>query len=337
MTHFYITHNNFTTFLQSFVKQYRVYGLIAKGDDLFWQRLNIDNTASITINRYRALQPVKSFFFPIKEEVTNEPSGSKTILVGVKACDINHIKTTDAIFIDGAVQDPYYTKKREDTIIISADCDNFKSSCFCTLMNETPYTSKGFDLNLSPTRHGYLVETGTQRGQALISSRKHLFQDPQAVLLQERNSLRTRITDTVKENNKNFLWTNPKEVVLSGYNSDKWESDIAGTCVECDACRFTCGTCYCFLLSETNKFWGKVRSWDSCQSTGYFRVAGGANPKKTRGKRLKNFYACKLVYRPDNFGFYACTGCGRCIDVCQGKIDIRKSLQKLIGGAQHNV
>ncbi len=334
MTHFYITHNNFINFIQAFTKQYRVYGLIAEAEDLFWQRLNNENTPKITVNRYRALQPIKSFFFPVKEEVTGEPSTLKTMLVGVKACDINHIKTTDAIFIGGATQDPYYTKKRDDTIIISANCDSYKPCCFCTLMNETPYASKGFDLNLSPTRHGYLVETGTQRGQSLVSTHKHLFQDPQSVLLQERNILRTRITEAVKDSNKDFTWTNPKEVVTAGYNSEKWESDIASTCVECDACRFTCGTCYCFLLAETSKLWGRIRTWDSCQSTGYFRVAGGGNPKKTRGKRLRNFYACKLAYRPENFGFYACTGCGRCIDVCQGKIDIRKSLQKLTDGTK---
>jgi len=329
MTHFYITKQNFINFLQPFLKQYRVFGLISEGDDLFWQKLNNNNISNITVNRYRAIAPLKSFFFPLKEEVTENPTEKKTMLVGVKACDINHLKTTDAVFVQGVVSDPYYSKKREDTIIISADCDSFKTSCFCTMMDEVPFALKGFDLNLSPTRQGYLVETGSKLGQSLVSVHKHLFQDPQSVLLQERNTLRSRITDAVKENNSAFSWSNPKDLVSQQYNSEKWESDIASTCVECDACRFTCGTCYCFLLSESNKLWGKVRSWDSCQSAGYARVAGGGNPKKTRGKRLRNFYACKLGYRPDNFAFYSCTGCGRCIDVCQGKIDIRKSLQKL--------
>jgi hypothetical protein len=334
MTHYYITRNNFINFLQTFVKQYRVYGLIAEGDDLSWQRLNPENTPNITVNRYRAVQPIKSFFFPVKEDVTTEPSDAKTMLVGVKACDLNHLKTSDAIFTGGVIQDPYYTKKREETVIISSDCDSYKPSCFCTKMNELPYASKGFDLNLSPTRHGYLVETGTQRGQALVNSHKHLFQDPQAVLLQERDNLRAKITENVKANNRDYTWTNSKNAVNEGYDSDKWDSDIAKSCVECDACRFTCGNCYCFLLSETSKLWGKIRTWDSCQSAGYFRVAGGGNPKKTKGKRLRNFYACKHVYRPDNFGFSACTGCGRCIDVCQGRIDVRKSLQKLKEGAK---
>lgn len=332
MSLFYITKSNFISFIETFIRQYRIYGLVNDNDNLYWQRLNSSNSHNITITRYRSLQPVKSFFFPVKEEVTEELPESKTMLVGVKACDLNHLKTTDAMFTGGVETDPYYAKKREDTIIISSDCDSFRPSCFCTLMGETPYAIKGFDLNLTPTRSGYLVETGTQCGQALIASRKHYFQDPQPVLLQERNALRAKITQAVADNNKEFTWTNSKEVIEKGYNSEKWETDIAGTCVECDACRFSCGTCYCFLLSETSKLWGKIRTWDSCQSAGYARVAGGANPKKTRDSRLRNFYSCKHVYRHENFGHYACTGCGRCIEVCQGKIDIRKSLQKLLPG-----
>jgi ferredoxin len=329
MTLFYITAPNLISFIESFLRQYRIYGLMAEGEDLFWQKLNNDNTPNITITRYRALQPVKTFFFPVKEEVSEDSPEMKTMLVGVKGCDINHLKTTDAIFSSGVVTDPYYAKKREDTIIISSDCDKFKSCCFCTLMGEAPYAAKGFDLNLTPTRSGYLVETGTPRGEALVASRKHFFQDPQPVIIQERDILRSKMTQAVASNNKDFTWTDPKSTVSKEYNSQKWENDIASTCVECDACRFSCGTCYCFLLSETNKLWGKIRTWDSCQSAGYARVAGGSNPKKTRGARLRNLYTCKLVYRHENFGFYACTGCGRCIDACQGKIDIRKSLQKL--------
>jgi sulfhydrogenase subunit beta (sulfur reductase) len=326
---FYITSPNLISFIQSFLRQYRIYGLIAEGDDLFWQKLNVDNISNISITRYRALTPVKSFFFPLKEDLGNELSEVNTMLIGVKSCDLNHLKTTDVIFSEGVISDPYYAKKREETIIISSDCDRFKPSCFCTLMGEAPYATKGFDLNLTPTRSGYLVETGSQRGQALVASRKHYFQDPQPVLIQERDLLRSKMMQAVSTNNELFNWTNPNEIVSKYYLSEKWENDIASTCVECDACRFSCGTCYCFLLSETNVLWGKTRTWDSCQSTGYARVAGGGNPKKTRGARLRNLYTCKLVYRHDNFGFFACTGCGRCIDACQGKIDIRQSLQKL--------
>lgn len=329
MTIYYITETNWNNFLHSLIRQYTVYGLINENENLFWHRIKTEKANELTVTRYRSLQPIKTYFYPIKEEVTQEPLEHKTVIIGAKACDLNHLKTTDSIFLGGVIEDPYYAVKRKTTIIISADCSEIKQSCFCTLMNEHPYPDKGYDLNLIDTRAGFLVETGTTAGELLISSNKHYFQIPQAVLLKEKENQRNKMIEIVKNNNQNFTWKNPEKIVSDGFSSNLWEKDIAETCVECDACRFTCSTCYCFFLSETKQLWNKIRSWDSCQSTGYARVAGGANPRKTRHSRLRNLYACKMLYRHENFGFYACTGCGRCIDVCQGKIDIRQSLQKL--------
>lgn len=329
MALYYITSSNWLHFIQQLSRVHAVYGLTSVDDHLRWTRVRAESMPELTVTCYRALHPVKQFFFPLSEEVTREPADVKTVLIGVKACDLNHLKTSDAIFMGGVGEDPYYARKRKNTIIIAADCDAARTSCFCTRMGEHPWPDNGFDLSLSPTRAGFLVETGSPVGEALIIGKKHLFQTPQNVLQHEREQLRQKMTETVNKINAGLSWENPRRIIEQEYEARLWKDDISSTCVECDACRFTCGSCYCFLLSETKILWEKKRSWDSCQSAGYGRVAGGANPRKTRDKRLRNFYSCKLMYRPDNFGFYACTGCGRCIDVCQGKIDIRQSLQKL--------
>jgi ferredoxin len=327
---YYITFTNWTTFLNSLLRLHTVYGLVNDNANLFWKKLAVDDIAKITINRYRAVYPVKSFFFPVKEEVTHEPSSRMNVLIGVKACDLAHLLITDPVFSSGVVEDPYYRKKRDNTIIISADCNDHRSSCFCTMMGGSPYAQRGFEINLSPTRSGFIAEIGSERGAALVSAHKKLFQEPRPEHLEERRQAREQIARRVQDNNSAFNWKDPREIVTKGYASKAWEQDIAATCVECDGCRFTCGTCYCFLLGETAQAWGKMRTWDSCQSAGYGRVGGGANPRKTRAERLRNLYNCKLNYRPENFGVYGCSGCGRCIDVCQGKIDMRKSLQKLL-------
>jgi ferredoxin len=329
MAVYYITFTNWSTFLNVLLRQYSVYGLFEENTNLFCQKLTPQNILDITVNRYRAVQPVKSFLFPVKEEVTHEPSLHANVFIGAKACDLGHLLTTDAIFSGGATEDPYYRIRRDNTILISADCDDLRPSCFCTLMEGRPYPLKGFDINLSPTRSGFLAETGSESGEALVRAHTKLFQEPRPEHLDERRQSRENITRRVQENNRRFNWTNPKKIIENDGSVKIWEQDIAGTCVECDACRFTCGTCYCFLLAETVRKWDRIRTWDSCQSVGYGRVAGGANPRRTRGERLRNLYTCKLQYRRDNFGVYACTGCGRCIDVCQGKIDIRESLQKI--------
>jgi len=344
MAVYYITFTNWSTFLNALLRQHSVYGLFEDNANLFCQKLTAQNISNITVNRYRAVQPVKSLLFPVKEEVTHAPSLRPNVLIGAKACDLGHLLTTDAIFsgrVSGAgsagaggfhrqgIEDPYYRIRRGNTILISADCDDLRPSCFCTLMEGSPYPLKGFDMNLSPTRSGFLAETGSEPGEALVRAHTKLFQEPRPEHLEERRQCRENMTRRLQENNRRFNWSNPKKIIENGGPAKTWEQDIAGTCVECDACRFTCGTCYCFLLGETVRKWDRIRTWDSCQSVGYGRVAGGANPRRTRGERLRNLYTCKLQYRPDNFGVYACTGCGRCIDVCQGKIDIRESLQKL--------
>jgi len=328
MSLYYISQTNWNHLLKHLIKQAAIYGLVPEGDHLVWQKIPIEKVGDIVVNRYRSLQPVKTFFFPIREDVTGEPAHHKTVIIGLKACDLAHLQITDAMFLGGILADPYYAAKRQNTFIISADCDACRASCFCTKMGSQPFPKKGFDLNLSPVGSGYLVETGSEKGEQLVAGKRHLFQEPQPHHLQEREQHRQQIIQKVKECNKEFTWENPKEIVSKEYGAKELE-EIAKPCVECDACRFACGTCYCFVLSESEKTWEKVRSWDSCQSVGYGRVAGGANPRKTKTERLRNEYMCKLVYRPENFGIYACTGCGRCIEVCQGKIDIRKSLQKL--------
>jgi len=68
----------------------------------------------------------------------------------------------------------------------------------------------------------------------------------------------------------------------------------------------------------------RVKYQDSCQFSGYARVAGGATPRPELFERLRNRYLCKYDYRPEALGLVACTGCGRCIDACQGKIDMRE-------------
>jgi heterodisulfide reductase subunit C len=126
----------------------------------------------------------------------------------------------------------------------------------------------------------------------------------------------------------------PKEIlqkiIKKGYNSGIWE-DFCLDCVECGACNFICCTCHCFLLSdvqERNQS-PRLRVWDSCQYANFARVAGGANPLKRRAQRLRNRFEKKFDFFIDNLGMPACEGCGRCIEACPAKIDIREVLKDL--------
>ena len=121
-----------------------------------------------------------------------------------------------------------------------------------------------------------------------------------------------------------------QKIVREGYELDLWRQE-ALRCVECGGCNLGCDTCHCFLLSEDR--YGnaneRIRVWDACLYANFARVAGGANPLKYRYQRLRNRYMKKFDFFPDNIGLNGCCGCGRCIDVCPAKIDIRNILKTL--------
>ncbi len=110
--------------------------------------------------------------------------------------------------------------------------------------------------------------------------------------------------------------------------------------MECSGCIYICPTCYCFRTSDEpagkNKF-VRVRTWDPCTMEAYQRIAAGMNPRPDLATRLRHKIFHKFVYYKEQYGDYACTGCGRCIEVCPGAIDIRESLDaalKLGGKAE---
>jgi predicted aldo/keto reductase-like oxidoreductase len=41
----------------------------------------------------------------------------------------------------------------------------------------------------------------------------------------------------------------------------------------------------------------------------------------------------KFDFFPHVLGYFACTGCGRCIEACPGDIDIREAMKGLVNGS----
>ncbi len=62
---------------------------------------------------------------------------------------------------------------------------------------------------------------------------------------------------------------------------------------------------------------------------GYAAVAGGENPRRMLGDRIKHRLMHKFSFFLDRYGIDMCVGCGRCIDADSHKMDIRVVLKKL--------
>ena len=319
-------------FLGQISRTYLIYAPQEVAGNLAYELLSSENVDKTIYGTYRAVQPLKTFFSLPQEKTTEiTPQAEKTIVLGVKNCDLKAILVMDKIFLEGEFVDPFYRARRETALIISSDCYQPRDTCFCTLLDNNPFPETGFDINLCPIDNGFLLEVGSSKGEEFIALIREDLEQATPDLMEKREKKRKETKEKLAEINAQFATKRPFPfIVKEEYASPVWE-ETAKTCVECGACTNICPSCYCFLLVDTKdegKF-PKVKFWDSCQHTGFARVAAGINPRAKLYERLRNRYLCKYEYRPENFGIVACTGCGRCVEACQGKIDKREVIKRL--------
>jgi sulfhydrogenase subunit beta (sulfur reductase) len=291
----------------------------------------------IEFNNIRACTPVKEFLFPLRELAAVFPEPVQTeqakpfAVFGLKDCDLRSIEILDKVFLEEEFKDPSYIARRENMFIVASDCFEPGESCFCNIMEGQPFAESGFDLNISQVRDGFIVEAGSDKGEQFLA--KHLqpsSEVPQG-LLAERDENRKKTQAQLEQQNAALRFNSP----ISEIMEKRWESEVfdeeAKTCIECQACTRICPTCHCFYLYDTTQkdYFTKMKMWDSCMRIAYAQVAGGANPHKILGDRLKHRLMHKFVYFLERYGLQMCIGCGRCVDAEAGGVDLRGILKKL--------
>ncbi|MFA5270895.1 MAG: 4Fe-4S dicluster domain-containing protein [Candidatus Omnitrophota bacterium] len=337
----YIDNLDFTKLLTKLSKTYDIVLPVESKKDYFWQSYKGD----FQFAKYRAVTSIRQFLTPCVEPVGAHPqvpqNAKPFCIVGAKACDLsNALKVQDYVFLEGDV-DENYKKMRQENLIISSDCTSFKETCFCHALGIKPYPEELFDLNISQLPDGYIVEAGSTKGEKIISENKTLFKEIKWEIEGERDKRRNDVVKrlTLQVDRLNF----PKkeslyQLIKNGYNNPMWK-DEALRCVECGACIMNCPTCHCFLLFDTKdeKGYFKGRIWDGCQYKNFTRVAGGASALRFREYRLRNRYIKKFEFFSDRINLHACTGCGRCIEDCPAKIDLRKIFLTLEANQQNKI
>ncbi len=290
-----------------------------------------DNTGSIVYGEVRAAQPLKTFLLPALEEVTGPLTAAAMpfLFLGVKACDLSALSILDRAF-GGDFPDPYFRTRRNASLVIGCDCTDPLETCFCTLVGGKPYPVRGFDLNLTPLESGFIVEVGTDKGKALLKDVESGLDKPDKSGEKAAARLREKTGKAVERRNKQWTMSGSLKARVSG----KWESEAwakhTEPCVECGECNHACPTCHCYFLDDvTRKQLARLRGWDACLYSGYAVTAGGGTPRPRLFQRFRNRYFCKFKYLDENYGQCGCTGCGRCIEGCQGRIDMRATLLDL--------
>ncbi len=324
-------------FLDAVAGQMELYIPKKAGQHYVYTRYNPSGETPVEFNTIRACVPVKEFLFPMRELAAVfprpvEPAEVKPFAVfGLKDCDLRSIQILDKVFKDEEFQDPFYVKRRENMFIISSDCSEVGESCFCSLFDGRSFPQGGFDLNVSQARDGFVIEAGSQKGRDFIEKHSQIFADVPDVLLTQRDKNRTQVQEQLKQKNAAYRLDAPvKQIVEAGQDSEVFDTE-ARSCVECQACTRVCPTCHCFYLYDTGRkdYFAKMKMWDSCMRLAYAAVAGGANPRKVLGDRIRHRLMHKFVYFLDRYGINMCVGCGRCIDAEAGEMNLRAVLKKL--------
>lgn len=301
------------------ITDYTIYAPVEKGDNADYRLMTASSIPEISYNCVIPVLPLKAFFFPIKENVGQDPISQKRIILGVRNCDLMALKLLDAVFLDEDFLDIHYEARRENTILIGNDCQAIKETCHCTSYGLAPYPEENMDITISPAGDLLYLTVFTLRGKSFLNKLEIKGLREVEGLPESVYNKRNAIRNLLKKQNIDLPGLEDTKAALLNTSDEFWK-EYAAKCVSCGACSVICPTCHCFLLIDREKF-EKVKNWDACQYPAFEKVAAGEDPLKKLSKRLKNRYECKYIHKPAMFDVLACTGCGRCIDACIGKID----------------
>ena len=311
-------------------------------DETHFQKIN--DTDEIFWEYTHDIYPTKNFFFEQEEDLLKfnlngklkieefPASKQKTVIFGVRSCDVKALQYTDLFFSHYNYSDKYYLEKRRDSIIISIACIKPPlDSCFCICTNSGPFLDSGFDLQIIDIGGKYLIDIGTKSGEEFLKIGGMKGVNASKKDLQKVEELKREADiyfDTVSYFAKAII-----QVTSSSVKEELWE-DFGEACISCGSCTHLCPMCTCFDVydwKENGNSGIRTRCWDSCHYEGYTREASGHNPRGETKERVKRrcYHKLSYHYMKINSNFHGCVGCGRCVIGCPVLLDIPSIVKRI--------
>ena len=245
-------------------------------------------------------------------------------LLGVRACDLAAVRIQDRAMRAGPLGDADHAARRDATFIVGVECARAAETCFCTSMGTGPEITEGADVVLSELDDGFVVRPASAAGETLIGGlglRPAEAAEVAAAGAQVA-AVRAAIGDPVAT-------VGLPERLRGALDSPRW-AEVAERCLACANCTLVCPTCFCTSVTVRsdldNLESATERTWDSCFSAGFARVAGDASFRPRVQDRYRQWLTHKFSTWWDQFGSSGCVGCGRCVAWCPVGIDIREEL-----------
>ena len=310
--------------IQKWMKKYEVVAPKQDKNGFAYQTLTKADEA--VLNHWEnTTYPPKSSLLPQSETLFScqfgryqspEFSSSPRILLGLRPCDARALWLLDHVFMTKGEEDIYWTKRREQTLVISMGCDAPCATCFCTSVGGHPFGKQGSDVQITEIEEQYVLEGITPSGKDLIAD----LPDAEAGLIKQIKTLQTASAEGMQ---KAFETEGLHDHLYAIFEDDFW-SEISQSCLGCGVCTYLCPTCYCFDIVDEVQRGERVRNWDTCMFRVYSQEASGHNPRPTKAERTRQRVMHKFAYWVDSINEIGCTGCGRCVINCPVNIDIRQ-------------
>lgn len=263
--------------------------------------------------------PQNEVVFAVEKERYREViSAVKTLLFGIRPCDLMGIRQSSN-FMNRDRQDPFFAAKRDVLTTVVLACPGPQNeTCFCTTVQSGPYARAGFDLQFHDAGACFIIEIGSEKGEAALST--YPLADPDGGPCGETiEALKRQSSGAVER--REFVHEAMNRLRDRRVDEALWER-FGDKCIQCGGCTFVCPTCTCFNVIDRQFAPGqgvRERSWDACLFGGFTREASGHNPRSSQAQRLRRRHEHKLLdyHRADiRDGLCGCTGCGRCSDFC---------------------
>ncbi|MFH1484359.1 MAG: 4Fe-4S dicluster domain-containing protein [Chloroflexota bacterium] len=316
----FLSRDNLLLWLKRLIQEYTVIAPVQAWDTVLFQP--VKRVEEIVLSYDVSTLSPKDVIFPPSEtlfiferkngrwEARPLPEVKKQVLFGLHPCDAHGISLMDAAFLSQP-GDPHYQRRRDATILVGLACARARPECFCESAGSGPQDVSHLDVLLIPTPQGYILQVRTARGAALFTG---------------FNMEELEIDNPPPPATTPVPVAGITDVAKRIFNDGYWER-LADRCIHCNLCAYVCPCCYCFDIRDypLKGMVERVRSWESCQASGFARLAGGYDPRPSTGARLRQRFYHKFLYYPTQFkGQVKCTGCGRCVRACPVNIDIRE-------------
>jgi len=325
MNAYFLKETHLAGWVDKLIAAKRVWGPVARKTQFVFAELR--SAEQLRLDYDVTLLPPKKAIFPTTQVlVAFSPKGPEScirprpqILLGVHFYDIKAIDQLDQLFAENH-PDHNYLANRRATTIVGCSIQKISPRGFWGTVG-TDVAPQGHDAFLTKLKGGYVLETLTRKGEALVKHGR--FTRATQAQIEEARRVNARLRKRCRET----LAGSPEEIAIKVRDAfvkvELWQ-ELARDCFSCGTCNIVCPTCYCFDVQD---HWNldqvsgvRCRSWDGCQLEEFATVSLGAggteNFREERFQRYRHRLMRKMSYLNPKLKGPACVGCGRCSAGC---------------------